>query len=136
MIALAISLAVRSLTYANFWFNCEVTIFNTGETILESIISRTEKETKIYWGWFVVFGSFWLMVLTYGARYSFGVFVKPMFAEYGWPMTMIQLGFSINLVTYACMCVISGWLLNRVPVKWLMMAGVISIISTTHVRPL
>jgi len=66
-----------------------------------------------------------LMVISYGVRYSFGVFVKPMFAEYNWSMTIIQLGASINLVTYAFSGILTGWLLDRFAPRWIMTAGIL-----------
>ena len=87
------------------------------------------KAKNIYWGWYVVSGTFMIMVLTYGVRYSFGVFVKPMFAEYNWPMTVIQLGASINLFVYASTCILTGWLLDRVVPKWVMIAGILATAS-------
>ena len=68
----------------------------------------------VFWGWYVVFSSFVMLTVIYGARYSFGVFVKPMFAEYNWPMTVISLAASINLLMYASGGVFAGWLLDRV----------------------
>lgn len=87
-------------------------------------ILRT-KGNPIFWGWYVVFGTFMLMVITYGVRYSFGVFVKPMFAEYNWPMTIIQLGASINLITYALSSILAGRLLDRFPPRKIMIAGIL-----------
>jgi MFS family permease len=66
------------------------------------------------------------MIISYGVRYSFGVFVKPMLAEYNWPMTIIQLGASINLILYACTGVLTGWLLDRVAPRWVMIAGILA----------
>ena len=85
-----------------------------------------KKGNGIFWGWYVVFGSFTIMIISYGVRYSFGVFVKPMFVEYNWPMTIIQLGSSINLVIYACTGVITGWLLDRFAPRWIMIAGILA----------
>ena len=79
----------------------------------------------IFWGWYVVFGSFTVMIISYGVRYSFGVFVKPMLAEYNWSMTIIQLGSSINLVMYACAGVLTGWLLDRFAPRWIMIGGIL-----------
>jgi len=73
----------------------------------------------VFWGWYVVFSSFVTLTLIYGARYSFGVFVKPMFAEYDWPMTVISLAASINLLTYASAGIFAGWLLDRLAPKWI-----------------
>jgi MFS family permease len=77
----------------------------------------------IYWGWYVVLGAFLILVLTYGARYSFGVFVRPMFIEYGWPMSVISLAASINVLTYAVFGVFCGRLVDNIAPKWLMTAG-------------
>ena len=82
--------------------------------------------TKIFWGWYVVFGGFLLLGLTYGTRYSFGVFVKPMFAEYHWPMSIISLGASINMLMYATGGVLSGRLVDRMAPKWIIMMGAIT----------
>ena len=69
-----------------------------------------------------------MLTLIYGARYSFGVFVKPMFAEYNWPMTVISLAASINLLMYASAGVFAGWLLDRVAPKWI---TTVSVLFTT-----
>ncbi|MEW6671474.1 MAG: MFS transporter [Thermodesulfobacteriota bacterium] len=83
------------------------------------------KGNPIFWGWYVVFGTFAIMVITYGVRYSFGVFVKPMFAEYHWPMTIIQLGASINLIMYALSSILAGRLLDRFAPRGIMIAGIL-----------
>ena len=89
-------------------------------------LADIRKGNGIFWGWYVVFGSFSIMIISYGVRYSFGVFVKPMLVEYGWPMTIIQLGSSVNLVMYACAGVFTGWLLDRIAPRWVMIGGIIT----------
>ena len=79
----------------------------------------------LFWGWYVVFSSFVLLTLIYGARYSFGIFVRPMFAEYDWPMTVISLAASINLLTYAGAGIFTGWLLDRMAPKWIATLGIL-----------
>lgn len=83
------------------------------------------KGDAVFAGWYVVLGSFLIMLITYGVRYSFGVFVKPMLAEYGWSMTIIQLGSSINLIVYASTGVFTGWLMDRIAPKWIMIVGIL-----------
>lgn len=90
-----------------------------------NLYSFNLRNKDIFWGWYVVLGSFIIMVLTYGVRYSFGVFVKPMFVEYNWPMTAIQMGYSINLFTCAVACILTGWLLDRVIPRWVMIIGIV-----------
>ena len=83
----------------------------------------TKRSAGIYWGWFVVFGAFGMLSLTYGARYSFGVFVKPMFIEYNWPMSVISLGASINLFVYAITGILTGSLLDKIAPRWVLTVG-------------
>ena len=78
---------------------------------------------KIFWGWFVVAGAFLLMALTYGARYSFGLFVQPLAADNGWSRSVVSLAASINLLVYAAGGVWSGRLLDRVSPRWIATAG-------------
>ena len=97
----------------------------------KKFFSRTRnihKTGPVFWGWYVVFSSFVMLTLIYGARYSFGVFVKPMFAEYNWPMTVISLAASINLLMYASAGIFAGWLLDRVAPKWI---TTVSVVLTT-----
>ncbi len=82
-------------------------------------------QAGIYWGWIVVAGAFVMLALNYGARYSFGVFVKPMFAEYQWSMSIISLGATVNLLTYAAGGMIAGRLLDRMAPRWIMTIGVV-----------
>jgi len=60
----------------------------------------TVRLKDIYWSWFIVAGAFFVLVTSYGARYCFGVFVRPMFMDRQWPMSTIFFAFSINLLMY------------------------------------
>ena len=87
---------------------------------------KTEsKEDRIFWGWFVVSGAFFILSISYGAKYCFGIFVKPMFAEYQWSMSVISLGASINLFMYALGGILSGWLLDKMAPRWIMTIGAV-----------
>ena len=77
----------------------------------------------IYWGWFVVAGAFCVLAVNYGARYCFGVFVRPMFIDYQWPMSTISLAFSINLIMYGLAGLLTGRLLDRMAPRWIMTVG-------------
>ena len=84
---------------------------------------------QIFWGWYVVLGAFLVLGLSYGVRYSFGVFVYPMFQEYGWPMSVISLSASVNLLAYSIGGMFCGRLADRIAPKWMMSAG--SILTAT-----
>jgi len=80
-------------------------------------------KTRIFWGWYIVFGAFLMLAITYGARYSFGVFVRPMFAEYHWPMSIISIGASLNVLIYATASILSGRIIDRFSPQWMITIG-------------
>lgn len=82
---------------------------------------------QIFWGWYVVLGAFLVMCLSYGVRYSYGVFVYPMFQEYGWPMSVISLSASVNILVYSIAGIFCGRLADRIAPKWIMVVGSILI---------
>jgi sugar phosphate permease len=77
----------------------------------------------IYWGWYVVLGAFLIMGINYGARYSFGIFVKPMALEYHWSRSVISAGMSILVLGYGIGGILSGRLIDRIAPRWLITAG-------------
>ena len=68
-------------------------------------------------------GAFLVLCLSYGVRYSFGVFVYPMFKETGWPMSVISLAASVNILTYSIVGIFCGRLADRIAPKWMMTTG-------------
>jgi sugar phosphate permease len=77
----------------------------------------------LYWGWYVVLGAFLIIGINYGARYSFGVFVKPMALEYHWSRSVISAGMSILILAYGIGGIFSGRLVDRIAPRWLITAG-------------
>lgn len=77
----------------------------------------------LYWGWYVVLGAFLIIGINYGARYSFGVFVKPMVLEYHWSRSVISAGMSILILAYGIGGIFSGRLVDRIAPRWLITAG-------------
>jgi sugar phosphate permease len=78
---------------------------------------------QLFWGWYVVLGAFLVLCLSYGVRYSFGVFVYPMFKETGWPMSVISISASVNILTYSIVGIFCGRLADRIAPKWMMTTG-------------
>lgn len=78
---------------------------------------------EIFWGWYVVLGAFLALCLSYGVRYSFGVFVHPMFKEFGWSMSVISISASVNILVYSISGIFCGRLADRIAPKWMMTAG-------------
>ena len=93
---------------------------------------------NIYWGWFVVAGAFLVLSINYGARYCFGVFVKPMAADYEWSRSVISLGASLNMLVYSVCAIYIGRLLDKMAPRWIITCGALlaslSLILTSFVK--
>jgi MFS family permease len=99
---------------------------------------RESEGGALFWGWWVVIGAFLILSMNYGTRYCFGIFVKPMFSEYQWSVSIISMGASINLLMYSTGGIVTGWLLDRMAPKWIMTVGAVitavGFIMTSFVR--
>ena len=82
-------------------------------------------KTGLFWGWYVVLGAFLILAINYGARYSFGVFVKPMAAQYNWSRSAISAGMSIMVLAYGIGGIFAGRLADRIAPRWIITAGAI-----------
>jgi sugar phosphate permease len=82
-------------------------------------------KTELFWGWYVVLGAFLILAINYGARYSFGVFVQPMAAEYNWSRSVISAGMSIMVLAYGIGGIFAGRLADRIAPRWIITAGAI-----------
>lgn len=94
------------------------------------------KDSKLYWGWYVVTGAFLILGVGYGARYCLGVFVKPMSLEQGWPVSVISIAASIMIFFYGVGGIFSGRLLDHAAPKWIITLGVILFGSGFILAPL
>jgi sugar phosphate permease len=81
------------------------------------------QKQDIYWGWFVVAGAFLVLSINYGARYCFGIFVKPMSEEYQWSRSVISMGASLNMLVYSVCAIYIGRLLDKMAPRWIITLG-------------
>jgi len=84
-------------------------------------------KSELNWGWYVVAGSFLLMAINYGARYCFGVFIKPLSAEYGWSRSVISFAVSLMIITYGVGGIFTGRLLDIMAPRRMMIIGTIAV---------
>ena len=56
---------------------------------------------KIYWGWYIVGAAFLTMGINYGSRYCFGIFVRPIALDLQWSRSVISVGASLMILSYA-----------------------------------
>jgi MFS family permease len=80
---------------------------------------------KIFWGWYIVAGSFFVMAINYGSRYCFGVFVKPLAVEHGWSRSIISMAATINMLVYSVGAIFVGRMLDRIAPRWIITCGAI-----------
>jgi sugar phosphate permease len=89
-----------------------------------------EDKRGLFWGWYVVLGSFLILSINYGARYCFGVFVKPLAEEYGWSRSVISLAASINMFVYSVCSIAVGRIMDRVAPRWIVTIGALTLSSS------
>ena len=82
-----------------------------------------ENNQKIFWGWYIVGGAFLVMGMNYGARYCFGVFLKPMATEFGMSRSVISLAAAINMLVYSFCAIFVGRMLDRIAPRWIITTG-------------
>lgn len=80
---------------------------------------------KIFWGWYIVAGSFFVMAINYGSRYCFGVFVVPLAMEHGWSRSVISMAATINMLVYSVGAIFVGRMLDRIAPRWIITCGAI-----------
>ena len=52
-------------------------------------------EPRFFYGYVVVAAALFIMVAIYGVFYAFGIFFKPVLAEFGWTRVMTSGAFSL-----------------------------------------
>jgi len=69
---------------------------------------------KVFYGWWIVLATNIICGLGYGTwLYSFGVFFKPMMAEFGWTRAMTAGAFSLRSIQGGIASPILGWLIDK-----------------------
>jgi MFS family permease len=68
---------------------------------------------KLFFGWYVVASCFVISVLGIGARYIFGVFLKPLELEFGMSRSAVSSLFSIYMLLCCLITPFGGWALDR-----------------------
>ena len=95
------------------------------------------------YGWNILIGSFLILVIDGGLRFSFGLFIKPLVSEFSWERGAITLAYTLNMLVFACCQPLAGRLLDRFGPKCLFSisalvssAGIILTSQTTSLSDL
>jgi MFS family permease len=73
----------------------------------------TESKPKFFYGYVVVAAAFLIMLMMYGAYYSFGIFFEPLLAQFGWTKAMTSGAFSLSFLLSGILGVLAGRLTDR-----------------------
>jgi MFS family permease len=85
---------------------------NYSNEIKESSPSPISK-TGFFYGYVIVLSSFLILMIVWGAQYSFGTFFKPMLNEFGTSRAVLSGAYSINLVMVAVASIFVGKLSDK-----------------------
>ena len=67
----------------------------------------------IFYGYIIVVASLLIMLIMFGTRYAFGVFLKPVLTEFGWSRAMITGAFSLSMFMEGLLGIVMGGLNDR-----------------------
>ena len=76
-------------------------------------MSTNASSKKIYYGWYILAGCFFMMFLGLATRNSFGLFLKPMIADFNISRASLALPFSLCLILYGASQPLGGLMMRR-----------------------
>ena len=79
-----------------------------------SVVSSTGgKKPRFFYGYIVVLAAFFIFVIMNGTMYSFGVFLKPLTADFGWTRAVTSGAYSLFLLMSGFLYIVTGRLNDR-----------------------
>ncbi len=88
-----------------------------------AVLSSTgNKKPRFFYGYIVVMAAFFIMIIIPGLGYSFGVFFKPMSAEFGWTRAMTSGAYSLGIFVTGLLFIVTGRLSDRFGPRIVMVA--------------
>ncbi len=86
-------------------------------------MSEPSRKPRLFYGWYVLVASFVILFLNSGGRFTIGVMMKPIAAEFGWSRGAISSALFLNMAVYALATIITGRLYDRYGPKWIIAAS-------------
>lgn len=68
---------------------------------------------KFFYGYVIVVISFFVLLLTFGTFYTFGVFFKPLSTEFGWTRAATSGAYSLAMFLSGVLAIVTGRLTDR-----------------------
>ncbi|MFC1902177.1 MFS transporter [Chloroflexota bacterium] len=76
-----------------------------------------EPRTRFFYGYVIVGTAFIIMTLTFGANYTFGVFIEPLIAEFGWTRAAISGAYAVLTLVAGFWGIFAGRISDRLGPK-------------------
>jgi len=70
-------------------------------------------EPRFFYGYIVVIAAFFIMVMSWAAYNSFGIFFTPLLEEFGWNRAVTSGAFSLSIFIYGILGIVVGALNDR-----------------------
>jgi len=71
------------------------------------------RKPKFFYGYIIVLVAFLIILVAEGTFYSFGVFFEPLSTDFGWTRAMTSGAFSLSMLIYGLLGIITGRLTDR-----------------------
>ena len=78
---------------------------------------------RFFYGYTIVLSAFFIMVVMWGTASSFGVFFKPLLAEFGWTRAMVSGAVSLSIIVSGLAAIVLGRLTDRFGPRLVVTAG-------------
>ncbi len=90
-----------------------------------------ETRKRLYYGWIVLAVCFFIVVISAGARTSFGAFFNPMREDFGWSYGLTSLAISIGMLVGGFFGPIVGYLLDKLGGRTVILWGIVIMGAST-----
>ena len=87
---------------------------------------RKSKSSPAFYGYHIMIASFLILMLTTGFFISFGIFLRPLQAEFGWSRMAISSAYSMGCLVSGTCAVIFGRICDKYGPRWILtIAGIV-----------
>src|SRR3989304_5893725 len=88
----------------------------------ESLYLAKNRSPQFFYGYTVVLAAFFIMVISFGTLYTFGIFFNPLLVEFGWTRAMTSGAFSLSFLLQGALGMVMGRLTDRFGPRLVMVA--------------
>jgi MFS family permease len=80
-------------------------------------------ESRVFYGWIIVFAGLWVTLVLFGVINSFSIFFKPLASEFGWDRGLTSLAYSLSWISFGFLSILAGRLVDRYGPRAVMFIG-------------